>query len=104
LPMRRKIVSLLPGPHGATGMFGEMTFEELVAFLLCTEVLVHSWDFARATGQEATMDGEACAHALSAMAPMDAALRVPGGFGPRIEPAPGASVQTRLLNFLGRTA
>jgi hypothetical protein len=36
--------------------------------------------------------------------PQDATLRRAGGFGPKIEPAPGAGAQTRLLNFCGRAA
>ena len=35
---------------------------------------------------------------------MDEMMRTPGGFGPKIDPPPGADVQTRLLAFTGRRA
>jgi hypothetical protein len=37
------------------------------------------------------------------MLPMDDALRQSGQYGPRVEVAPEADVQTRLLAFIGRT-
>jgi uncharacterized protein (TIGR03086 family) len=37
------------------GMFGEQSFESLVGRLVCTDVLVHTWDLSRATGQDETL-------------------------------------------------
>ena len=34
---------------------------------------------------------------------MDAMIRMPGVFGPKVESAADADPQTELLNFLGRT-
>lgn len=31
-------------------------------------------------------------------------IRMPGVFGPKVEPPPGADLQTRLLCFTGRPA
>lgn len=84
------------------GMFGEQPFESLVSRLLCADTLVHTWDLARATGQEERLDPEAVGVALEFLGPLDEAIRRPGGFGPRIEPAPGADEQVRFLNFCGR--
>ncbi len=87
-----------------SGMFGDQTFESLVSRLLCSDTLFHTWDLARATGQDESLDEDAVARALEFLTPMDEAIRRPGGFAPKIEPAPGANLQTRLLNFGGRAA
>ncbi len=85
------------------GMFGEQTFESLIGGLVCSDTLIHTWDLARATGQDETLDPGAVAKALESLTPLDDAIRRPGGFGPKIEPAPGADVQTRFLNFCSRS-
>ena len=84
------------------GMFGEQSFESLVGRLLCADTVVHTWDLARASGQDETLDPDAVAAAAQFLATLDDAIRRPGGMGPKIEPAPGADGQTRLLNFCGR--
>ena len=93
-----------PGRASRTvgGMFGEHTFESLVDRLLCADTLFHTWDLARATGQDETLDPDAVAAALEHLAPLDQAIRRPGGFAPKIDPSPEADLQTRLLNFGGR--
>jgi uncharacterized protein (TIGR03086 family) len=88
--------------HVVGGMFGEQSFESLVGRLVCTDTLVHTWDFARATGQDEKLDEVALGVAAEALAAMDEAIRRPGGFAPKIEPAPDADEQTRFLNFCGR--
>jgi len=84
------------------GMFGEQPFESLVARLLCSDTLIHTWDLARATGQDERLDPAAVARCEEFLAPIDEAIRRPGGFAPKIEPPAGADEQTRLLNFAGR--
>jgi uncharacterized protein (TIGR03086 family) len=84
------------------GMFGEQPFEALVGRLLCADTLVHTWDLARATGQDDRLDAEAATLALEFLTPMDEAIRRPGGFGPKVETPPGADAQARLLSFAGR--
>ncbi len=84
------------------GMFGEQPFSSLVSRLVCTDTLVHTWDLARATGQDEQLDHDAVAQALAFLTPLDEAIRRPGGFAPKIPSAPGAGEQERLLNFCGR--
>jgi uncharacterized protein (TIGR03086 family) len=84
------------------GMFGEQPFESLVGRLLCSDTLIHTWDLARATGQDESLDPTAVAQTGEFLAPIDEAIRRPGGFSAKIEPAAGADEQTRLLNFCGR--
>ncbi len=85
------------------GMFGEQTFETLVGRLVCADTLVHTWDLARATGQDETLVAGAVTKALDSLTSIDDAIRRPGGFAAKIAPAPGADAQTRFLNFCGRT-
>ncbi|MEW1829312.1 TIGR03086 family metal-binding protein [Streptomyces sp. NPDC088196] len=58
-----------------------------------TEVCVHGVDLAVATGQQAVLDEELCAELLSVMRGRGGfdAFRVPGVFGPEVQPAPGAA-------------
>jgi uncharacterized protein (TIGR03086 family) len=86
------------------GVFGEQPFESLVGRLLSTDTLIHTWDLARATGQDDQMDEEAATRALEFLTPIDEAIRRPGGFGPKLPPPPGADAQARLLAFAGRSA
>jgi uncharacterized protein (TIGR03086 family) len=85
-----------------SGGFGEQSFESLVSRLLCADTLFHTWDLARAAGQDERLDPEAMAKALEFLEPLDEAIRRPGGFAPKIAPSVGADPQTRLLNFGGR--
>jgi uncharacterized protein (TIGR03086 family) len=85
-----------------SGMFGEQPFERLVGRLVCADTLVHTWDFARATGQDERLDPEGVEAAFEFLEPIDEAMRRPGGMGPKIEPPEGADAQTRLLCFVGR--
>jgi uncharacterized protein (TIGR03086 family) len=84
------------------GMFGEQAFESLVARLLCSDTLIHTWDLARATGGDERLDQAAVARSAEFLQPIDEAIRRPGGFAPKIEPPAGADEQTRYLNFCGR--
>jgi uncharacterized protein (TIGR03086 family) len=87
-----------------SGMFGEQPFESLVTRLLCADTLMHTWDLARATGQGERLDPVAVANAMTFLAPIDEAIRRPGGFAAKITPAPDADEQRKLLNFCGRAA
>lgn len=96
----------LADPSRATrtvsGMFGDQPFEELVGRLLCADTLVHTWDLARAGGQDDRLDADAVTKALEFLVPIDEGVRRPGGFGPKVTPSPDADSQTRLLAFTGR--
>ena len=88
--------------HTVTGMFGEQSFESMVGRLLCADTLFHTWDLARATGQDERLDEPAVGKALEFLTPMDEAIRRPGGFAAKIDSPDGADDQTRLLHFGGR--
>jgi len=81
--------------------FGEMKARDGLAFPL-SDMLVHTWDLARAVDANDRLDVEACEKALADLEPIDTLLRAPGFYGPKLEPAVDGDVQDRLLAFLGR--
>jgi len=87
----------LPGP------MGPMPAEQLLGQFVSMDVLVHTWDLARAVGGDESLPAEVCAQAHSGLKPMDAMIRRPGVFGPKVDCADDADEQTKFLSFLGRT-
>jgi uncharacterized protein (TIGR03086 family) len=71
---------------------------------LTRDVLVHTWDLARAVGADEHLNEEMVRAAYEALKPMDAMIRQPGVFGAKLEPPPGADLQTEFLYFVGRRA
>lgn len=67
-----------------------------------TDVFLHTWDLARASGQDERLDPGFCAELLSGMEPLDEMLRASGQYGPRVPVPEDAPVQDRLLGFIGR--
>jgi len=82
--------------------FGSMPFAVLCGSLLCADTLVHTWDLARATGQDERLDARDVAAVHSILEPLDEGMRLPGGFAAKLEPPPGADPQACLLAFCGR--
>ena len=70
--------------------------------MLTTDVLVHTWDLARAVGVAVALDPELCETALSSALKNEAGLRSSGMFGPPIDVSADTHTQSRLLAFLGR--
>lgn len=83
-------------------MLGEQPFASFVGTLLCADTLIHTWDLARATGQDERLNPDAAAKTMAFLAPLDDAIRRPGGFAAKITTGPDADDQARLLNFCGR--
>ena len=84
------------------GPFGPQPAEQFIGRLMCTDTLVHTWDLARAVGGDEQLDAASVTAAYSGLKPMDAMIRMPGVFGPKIESAEGADEQTEFIQFLGR--
>lgn len=89
---------VLRNPH-----IGEVPLDVAVDRFYTTDVFMHTWDLARATGQDETLDPDFCAQLLAGMEPLDEMLRASGQYGPRVEVPADADVQTRLVAFIGRT-
>jgi uncharacterized protein (TIGR03086 family) len=86
------------------GLSGPTTFEDTVDRFLCADLVIHRWDIARATGQDATIDPQDIADVRATIEGLGDAVRSPGAFGPELTPPDGADEQTALLAFLGRRA
>ena len=86
------------------GPAGKMPAGQLIGQFVTMDMLVHTWDLARAIGADERLDEESVRRAYDTVKPMDAMIRRPGVFGPRLEPPAGADPQTEFLYFLGRRA
>lgn len=81
---------------------GDMPLGAAIDGFYTPDVFLHTWDLARATGQDERLDPDRCARILEGMEPFDELMRSSGQFGPKVEVPPDADVQTRLLGFTGR--
>lgn len=79
-----------------------MTVEQAVDQFDTGDILVHTWDLARATGLDESLDVEEVRRMVEGMEPYDEALRASGHYGPRVEVPDDADDQTKLLAFMGR--
>ena len=81
---------------------GRHTVEQAVATFFIGDVLVHTWDLARATGLDETLDADEVHGMYAAMEPIDDLLRQSGHYGPRVAVPNDADEQTKLIAFTGR--
>ena len=84
-------------PHAGTHRL-----DEAVATFFVGDILVHTWDLARAGGLDETLDPEVVHDTLVGMEPLDEVLRSSGQYGPRVTVPSDADEQTRLIAFTGR--
>jgi uncharacterized protein (TIGR03086 family) len=101
------VQALLDDPQSPSVVFrdrnvGEMPLPAAIATFYTSDVFLHTWDLARATGQDERLDPGRCAAMLDGMLPMDSLLRSSGHYGPRVAVPEDADPQTRLLAFIGR--
>ena len=86
----------------AETQMGTRTFEQTFDMIGTGDVLIHTWDLARATGQDETLDADEVRRMFAGMEPMEEAIRNSGHFGARVEVPDDADDQTKLLAFTGR--
>lgn len=101
------IQALLDDPKIATGEFsheraGRHTIEDAVEMFFMNDVLIHTWDLARATAGDESLDADEVHRMLSGVEPYDEMLRSSGQYGPRVAVPDDADEQTRLIAFMGR--
>jgi uncharacterized protein (TIGR03086 family) len=82
---------------------GRYSVEEAIATFCLGDVLVHTWDLARATGLDETLDADEVHRLFVGMEPVDELLRSSGQYGARIAVPDDADEQTKLIAFTGRT-
>jgi uncharacterized protein (TIGR03086 family) len=88
---------VLSNPH-----IGEVPLPQAVSQFFTGDVFQHTWDLARATGQDATLDPERCEAMLAGAEQYEDAMRQSGQYGPRVEVPEESDAQTKLLGFIGR--
>ena len=81
---------------------GTVPLDRAVDRFYTSDVFMHTWDLARATGQDETLDPEKCAELLAGMEQIEDVIRASGQYGARVEVPDDADAQTRLLGFIGR--
>lgn len=84
------------------GFFGLSTFEGAVDRFLSWDLVVHSWDLARATGGDEHVDAADAQWVIDGVAGFGDALRGPQICGPEVAVPPNADLTTRMLALLGR--
>lgn len=89
--------AILSNPH-----IGNMPLPAAITNIYTADVFMHTWDLARATGQDDSLDLGRCEMMFQGMQPLDEVLRSSGQYGPRIPVPADADAQTRLLGFIGR--
>jgi uncharacterized protein (TIGR03086 family) len=83
--------------------FSTQSLAETVDMIVTGDVFTHTWDLARATGQDETLDPEHLQRMMAAMGTMpEEVLRADGMFGPAIDVPVDADDQTRFLAYVGR--
>lgn len=82
---------------------GTDTVEHAIAMIMVGDIVIHTWDIARATGGDETLPADYVHGMLEGMQAMDEVLRASGQFGPKVPVADDADEQTQLLAFMGRT-
>jgi uncharacterized protein (TIGR03086 family) len=88
---------VLRNPH-----IGEVPLPEAIDRFYVADVFMHTWDLARATGQDERLDPQLCADLLAGMEPIEDLMRGSGQYGPRVAVPADADAQTKLLGFIGR--
>lgn len=96
-----KVADPVLGATVVDGPFGAMALKQLVSGIVVHDLLVHTWDLARATGGDEHLDDELVTHTLHSMTPFDEVLR-DHGFAAKVPVDDDADDQTKLLCFLGR--
>jgi uncharacterized protein (TIGR03086 family) len=81
--------------------FGEQSVDRGLG-LFSLEVLIHTWDIARAAGLGVTLDPGLVHDHFVRLERVGHLLRGPGMYGPELPAPAGADEQDRLLAFLGR--
>lgn len=81
---------------------GSHALADAIGMFFLGDVLIHTWDLARAAGLDERLDPEEVSRMLAGLQPMDEVLRASGHYGPNVEVPVDADEQTRLIAFTGR--
>ena len=106
LALRDALQASLDDPESAAEVLhlypGDFPRAQAMEVFGLMDVLVHTWDLARAAGLDEQLDPDEVHGFLVGTAPMDDAMRGEH-FGPKVPVPDDADEQTRLIAFTGRT-
>ena len=81
---------------------GTVTVEHAIGMIMFGDIVIHTWDLARATGLDESLDSAIASEMLIGMQPIEEMLRSSGQYGPRVTVPDDADDQTKLIAFTGR--
>ena len=86
------------------GYFGPTTVAATIDRFYTLDLVIHRWDIATACGlaQHAVLHADEIESARASLVGLEAAMRMPGLFGPEVAVADDADEQTKLLAYIGR--
>ena len=100
------VQSLLDGPDPDRPFThpraGSHALDQAIDMFYTSDVFMHTWDVARATGQDDRLDPDLCAQLLEGMTQMEDLIRSSGQYGPAVPVPDDAPVQDRMIGFIGR--
>lgn len=110
---RKDVEAVLDDPElsrrQVEGPVGVMSAEDMIDRTVSSDIVIHGWDLAMATGQNARIHALDVRLAFPRAVNMPPEMREPGAFGPgivvfgpEVKVPPGAPAQDRLLGMLGR--
>ncbi|MFI5046765.1 MAG: TIGR03086 family metal-binding protein [Acidimicrobiia bacterium] len=106
LEARDTMAAALEDPDTARAVYenpmGKSVFEESANRFVTGDVLIHTWDLARAVGSDVTLDADEVSIVLAEYKTLGDNLRSPRVFGPEVPLPDDASEQDRLIAFTGR--
>ena len=83
--------------------FSTQSLAETVDMIVTGDVFTHTWDLARATGQDDTLDPDQLRRMVDSIGAMpEEVMRSDGMFGPPIDVPDDADDQTKYLAYVGR--
>ncbi|MEO5724142.1 MAG: TIGR03086 family metal-binding protein [Ilumatobacteraceae bacterium] len=85
-------------------MAGRHPLDQAIDRFILGDVLIHTWDLSRATGQDEQLDGPTVDSMLDGLAALGDVLQQSGQYSARVAVPEGADNQTRLLALTGRSA
>jgi len=101
------VQAVLDDPANAATTFSHprlpaMPLPQAVSRFYTNDIFMHTWDLARATGQDDRLDEARCRELYEGMLPMDEVLRQSGQYGARVPVPDDAGWQAKMLGFIGR--
>lgn len=105
--LRDGLQAVLDDPARAAGEFvhervGSKRTDEAIADFVLGDVLIHTWDLARAFGLDVRLDPEEVRIVLLRTEPKADTLSASGHYAPAVGVPAGADEQDRLLGLVGR--